>query len=192
MTATLSPQVAWDLFPSSLRRVSITDELLAELVKPPTLTPDPRRAPPVPEVAHTDESTHSLIDVDSPHVSSVPSDFESQSIKTETQADRVEREIQDLERQAQEKFRQDREKAKAKGRKAGARIRDNAGNPVVIGNAVTIGALGAVLGFGAYKKYTAGQLNWKMAGAWAGVVGLFGVADYYVSKFLFEKYPPKK
>ncbi|EKG14351.1 hypothetical protein MPH_08473 [Macrophomina phaseolina MS6] len=192
MAATLSPQVAWDLFPSSLRRVSITEELLAELVKPPTLTPEPRRAPPVPEVAHTDESTHSLIDVDSPHVSSVPSDFESQSIKTETQADRVEREIDALERKAQEKFRQDNQKAKAKGRKAGAAIRENAGNPVVIGNAVTVGALGAVLGFGAYKKYNAGQLNWKLAGAWAGVVGLFGVADYYVSKYLLEKYPTKK
>lgn len=180
MAATLSPQVAWDLFPSSLRRISITDELLAELVQPRPLTPEPSRAPPVPEVAHTDESTHSLIDVDSPHISSVPSDFESQTIKTETQADRIEREIDQLQRQAAEKLKKDR--AKAKGRRAGQSIRDNAANPVVLGNVVTIGALGAVLGLGAYKKYNAGQLNWKLAGAWAGVVGLFGVADYYVSK----------
>lgn len=182
MAATLSPHFAWDLYPSSLRRVSMTEELLEELLALPTLTPAPSRAPPVPELAHTDESTHSLIDVDSPHISSVPSDYESQSIKTDTQADRVEREIKDLEHKAHEKFRADRDKAKAKGRKAGTRIRDNAGNPVVIGNAVTIGALGAVLGIGAYKKYNAGQLNWKLAGAWAGVVGLFGVADYYVSQ----------
>ncbi|KAL1640475.1 hypothetical protein SLS58_006975 [Diplodia intermedia] len=191
MAATLSPQVAWDLFPSSLRRISITDELLAELVQPPTLTPESRRAPPVPQVAHTDESTQSLIDVDSPHISSVPSDFESQTIKTDTQADRVEREIDALQRQATEKLKKDMH-AKHKGRKAGQSIRDNAGNPVVLGNFVTIGALGAVLGLGAYKKYNAGQLNWKVAGAWAGVVGLFGVADYYVSKYLFEKYPTKK
>ena len=52
-----------------------------------------RRAPPVAELEHTDDSTHSLIDVDSPHISSVPSDFETQSIKTDTQADRLEREV---------------------------------------------------------------------------------------------------
>ena len=51
------------------------------------------RAPPVPEIEHTEDSTVSLIDVDSPHVSSVPSDFDVQSIKTDTQADRIEREV---------------------------------------------------------------------------------------------------
>ena len=36
----------------------------------------------MPQVEHTEDSTASLIDVDSPHVSSVPSDFDSQEIKT--------------------------------------------------------------------------------------------------------------
>jgi len=60
-------------------------------------------------------------------------------------------------------------------------VQENSDNPVFIGNAVTITALGGLLGFGAYKKYTAGELTWKVAGLWAGAVGLFGVADYFVS-----------
>lgn len=36
--------------------------------------------------------------------------------------------------------------------------------------------------FGAYRQHQDGRLNWKVAGAWAGVVGLFGAADYYVSQ----------
>jgi hypothetical protein len=53
---------------------------------------------------------------------------------------------------------------------------------VVLGNAVVVGVLGTVLGVGAYRKYAAGELSWKVVGAWAGVVGLFAGADYYVSQ----------
>ncbi|KAF2089743.1 hypothetical protein K490DRAFT_37860 [Saccharata proteae CBS 121410] len=137
-------------------------------------------------IEHTDDSTHSLIDVDTPHVSSVNSDFESQYIKTETQAERLELEAADREREAEQKARAEKEKAKAKASKAGRRMRENADNPVVIGNAVTVGILGAALGVGAYRKYTAGQLTWKVAGAWAGVVGLFAVGDYYVSQYVLS------
>ena len=35
--------------------------------------------------------------------------------------------------------------------------------------------------YGAYQKYSKGELSWKLVGAWAGVVGLFATADYYVS-----------
>lgn len=36
--------------------------------------------------------------------------------------------------------------------------------------------------FGAYQKYSMGQLTWKIAGAWAGLVGLFATADYFASQ----------
>jgi hypothetical protein len=36
--------------------------------------------------------------------------------------------------------------------------------------------------YGAYKKYSAGELNWKVAGIWAGIIGLFAVGDYYLSQ----------
>lgn len=45
---------------------------------------------------------------------------------------------------------------------------------------------------GAYKKHQEGQLDWKLAGSVAGVVGVLGVADYFGSQWLLEnKYPPK-
>ncbi|KAF2472883.1 uncharacterized protein BDR25DRAFT_302481 [Lindgomyces ingoldianus] len=139
---------------------------------------------------HTDSSVHSLIDVDSPHISSVPSDFESQSVKTDTQAERIELEQRAEEATAEAKS--VKEKAKAKAGRGGRYAKENARNPVLIGNAVAVGVLGTMLGLGAYKKWVREELSWKVFGAWAGVVGLFGVADYYVSQYLFQKYPPKK
>lgn len=148
----------------------------------------------MPEVERTEDSTHSLIDVDSPHISSVPSDFDVQSVKTDTQAERQEREAEDAERQEQQQQQQQKsaeakkkaaaakEKAKKEAGIAGKRVRDNAGNPVVLGNAIVVGILGTVLGVKAYQTYAKGQLSWGVVGAWVGVVGVFATADYYVSK----------
>jgi len=164
--------------------------------KGPHQSPEEARAPPVPEIERTEDSTSSLIDVDSPHISSVPSDYESQSVKTDTQAERIEHEKEDEARQAaadaKKKAVEAKDKAKAKASRASSRMKENADNPVVVGNALVVGILGTALGIGAYRKYTAGELSWKVAGAWAGVVGLFAGADYYVSQYLFKKYPTKK
>lgn len=51
-----------------------------------------------------------------------------------------------------------------------------------IGNAIAVVGLSAGLGFGAYRKYAAGELTWKVVGAWAGVVGLFAAGDFYLSQ----------
>lgn len=158
--------------------------------KGPKQSPEEARAPALPTVEKSDDSVASLIDVDSPHVSSVPSDFESQPIKTETQAERIDREAEA--REAREKAQEAAEKAKAKASRGGQYARANSDNPVVLGNALTVGILGTALGVGAYRKYVRDELSWKVVGAWAGVVGLFGVADYYVSQYFFKKYPPKK
>lgn len=155
--------------------------------KGPQQSPEEARAPVIPQVERTDDSVQSLVDVDSPHVSSVPSDFESQSVKTDTQAERIERE-----EKAKQAAKEAKEKAAAKARRGKVLARENANNPVVLGNALTVGILGTVLGVGAYRKWTREELSWKVVGAWAGVVGLFGVADYYVSQYFFKKYPPKK
>jgi hypothetical protein len=60
-------------------------------------------------------------------------------------------------------------------------LQANSDNPVYIGNAVAVVALSAGLGFGAYRKYAAGELTWKVVGAWTAVVGLFATADVYLS-----------
>ncbi|GAB7337330.1 hypothetical protein MBLNU457_g2686t1 [Dothideomycetes sp. NU457] len=148
-----------------------------------------------------DEHPHNLIDVDSPHISEVPSDYKQQEYQTETQAERhrLEEEAKEKRKEAEKKAEEvkrqagiEKEKAKEQAQKAEKVAKDNSDNPVVIGNAVTIAALGGLLGFGAYRKYTAGELTWKVAGLWAGAVGLFGVADYFVSSYFFKKYPAKR
>jgi len=169
--------------------------------KGPKQTPEEKRAPAPPEVLHTDSpSTSSLVDVDSESVHTVPSDFKEHDVKTDTQAARLEREAEQFEAQAEEKakkakkeFAEKEKAAKEKAKKAEAKLEKNSDNPVFIGNAVAVVALSAGLGFGAYRKYAAGELTWKVVAAWTGVVGLFAAGDYYLSQYLFKnKYPPKQ
>ena len=132
-----------------------------------------RRAPPLPQVKHDILSTASLIDVDSPHVSSVPSDY---SGETSTQAERQEREAEEAEREAKakfeevsnatkekthkgkevagEKYQKGKEVASEKGKQAKAKTEKkrreldrNKDNPVVVGNMVLIGLGSAALGY---------------------------------------------
>jgi hypothetical protein len=53
---------------------------------------------------------------------------------------------------------------------------------VVLGNALVVGIGGATLGWFAYKKYTANEFSWKLFGGLAAAVGVFAVADVYVSQ----------
>jgi ATP-dependent 26S proteasome regulatory subunit len=134
-------------------------------------------------------STSSLIDVDTESVHTVPSDFKSQKIQTETQQERIEHEAEAVEARLKEaadkaskEFSKKEKEAKAKAKKAANKLDANSDNPVVIGNAVAVVALSAGLGFGAYRKYAAGELTWKVVGIWTGVVGLFAAGDYYLSQ----------
>jgi hypothetical protein len=144
-----------------------------------------KRAPAPPQINPTDSpSTSSLIDVDTPSVHTVSSDFSSQPVQTETQYTRLEHEAEAVEARAREvahKFAEEEKKAAANARKGVRKLGANGDNPVAVGNAIAVVALSAGLGFGAYRKYAAGELTWKVAGAWTGVVGLFVAADYYLS-----------
>ncbi|KAI4110026.1 MAG: hypothetical protein L6R37_000159 [Teloschistes peruensis] len=199
------------------------------------------RAPAPPSIEHTESSASSLVDVDSPHISSVPSDFESQATQTRTQADRMAHEAEDKARETSNKasqktketaaeadqkaseasskasgkakefseyaseksdelskgasdkydkakksaarnYKEGKEEAKEKGNEL-SRNRDN---PVVIGNAVMIGAGVAALGVMGYQKHVKGELSLQVAGITAAAVGAFAIADYYVSQWLFE------
>ncbi|KAE8408945.1 hypothetical protein BDV37DRAFT_137955 [Aspergillus pseudonomiae] len=123
------------------------------------------------------ESTASLVDVDSQHVTVVDSNFLDQDIKTTTQAERVEREESEENKKAKEE-----RKAKAKAKAKASGICRNSDNPVYIGNAVLLSLVGAGLGFGAYRKHVEGKLSWELIGLWSGAVGAFGAVDYFVSK----------
>lgn len=84
--------------------------------------------------------------------------------------------------EAKEKAKEVGAEAKDRAQRAGHDLNENRDNPVVVGNAVVIAAAGAALGFGAYRKYAAGELTWKVVGAWAGIVGLFAAGDFYFSQ----------
>ncbi len=110
-------------------------------------------------------------------------------MQTDTQAQRLEREAKEAEakaeaeiERAEKEFHKKEKEAKAKAKKIEGKIERNSDNPVFIGNAIAVVALSAGLGFGAYRKYAAGELTWKVVGAWMGVVGLFAAGDYYLSQ----------
>ena len=138
----------------------------------------------MPELEHTDGSETSLVDVDSEHVSTVPSDFTTQSIQTSTQAERVQHEEEEKERTRREKAHRAKEEAKAKVKKAKAIAKENAGNPVIIGNVVLTVLLAGGLGYGAYVKHRAGELTWKVAAIGFGIAGAFAAGDYFLSSFV--------
>lgn len=80
------------------------------------------------------------------------------------------------------KAKKEGKEAKEKAKKAGGYVDRNSDNPVFIANAVAVVGLSLGLGFGAYRKYAAGELSWKVVGAWTSVVGLFAAGDYYFSQ----------
>ncbi|KAJ9608709.1 hypothetical protein H2200_006480 [Cladophialophora chaetospira] len=161
------------------------------------------RAPPVPSLEPSESESASLVDVDSPHVSSVNSDYREQAVKTDTQAERLEHEAEDRARDTAKEVSRNAESAKKKAATKGKQIKDelkkdgnklneNRDNPVVVGNALIWGIATVAIGYGAYQKHSEGKLDWQLAGTVAGAVGAFAVADYFGSKWLLEnKYPPK-
>ena len=72
--------------------------------------------------------------------------------------------------------------AKGEAKSAGQDLSENRDNPVVIANGVIIVAGSAALGYGAYTKHQAGQLDWQLAATWAAAVGALAVGDYYLSQ----------
>jgi hypothetical protein len=134
-----------------------------------------------------------VVDVDSPHISSIKSDVEEQATKTQTQAIRKEHEAEDKVREygqrASEAANDAKKKAASKGKEAkekakagGRKLQDNQDNPVFVGNAVVLVVGTVALAAGAYQKHKEGKLDWQLAGTVAGLVGVFGVADYFASK----------
>lgn len=141
----------------------------------------------MPQVEHTTDDPHPLIDVDSDHISTVPSDYNSQYIKTDTQETRLEQESEVAERraeQAKQKAEQKARQAKSKGNELLGQAKANSSNPVVIGNVVVIGALAAVFGSRAYQRYQREGFGWEFFGLTAGIAVAFGAADYFVSRYV--------
>jgi len=158
----------------------------------PSQSEEEARANPVDEVIPTESSVGSLVDVDS-GVSVVSSEFLEQEVKTETQATRMEHERDDQAAKdvavEEEAIAHEQEEKAKKGKKQGANPYTQ--NPIIIINAVSIASASVLLMAGAYKKRQAGTLSWKLVGLWTAGLAAFGAADYFVSSYLFNKYPLK-
>merc|ERR1712000_420668 len=85
----------------------------------------PKQSPEeAPALEPSESESASLIDVDSPHVSSVKSDFQEQEVKTETQAERLEREAEDKARAEAQKASEAAEGAKKKAATKSKEVKD--------------------------------------------------------------------
>jgi len=160
--------------------------------KGPKQSPEEAAAPQPPQVNPTTaSSTASLIDVDTPSVHTVPSDYESQEIKTETQAARVERE-EEAQEEAEARARAEADLAKKKARGAAAKVRraegwlakqfesvsqGGSGGALALANIAAVVGLSGWLGFKAWGLYDRGRLGWKEAGIGLGVLGAVGALE---------------
>lgn len=165
----------------------------AAAAKGPKQSAEEKRAPLMPELEkHESPPSSSLVDVESqPSVQTITSEELSASLedaRAETEAA-----AKSATDKARDKLEPKKKEGREKARKAKDILEANSDNPVVVANAVAVLALGGALGFGAYRKYEAGELSLKIVATWSGVVGVVALGDYFLSRYLFNtRYPPKK
>ncbi|KAK4142240.1 uncharacterized protein C8A04DRAFT_30200 [Dichotomopilus funicola] len=175
--------------------------------KGPKQSPEEAAAPQPPQIDPTTaSSTASLIDVDTPSVHTVPSDFESQEIQTETQAARIEREEEQQARD-EEAARERAEQELAAKKKAAASKASQArgwltkqfqtvseggsAGAIAVANIVAVVGLSGWLGFKAWGLYDRGRFGWKEAGIGLGVIGAVGAVEGVFANY-FSKAKGKK
>ena len=137
----------------------------------------------------TSASTSSLVDVDTPSVRTVPSDFGEQDVQTETQAARREREreqkeAEDLANKARAEADLAKKKARNKARKADTwltkkfeELSDGSSGALVAANVIGLVGLSGWLGFKAWGLYDNGRLTWKSVGLGLGILGAVGAVE---------------
>jgi len=165
--------------------------------KGPKQTPQEAAAPQPPQVVtSTSASTSSLVDVDTPSVRTVPSNFDEQEVQTETQAARREREkkeAEDLANKARAEADLAKKKARNKARKADTwltkkfeELSDGSSGALVAVNAVGLVALSGWLGFKAWGLYDNGRLTWKSVGLGLGILGAVGAVEGVFGGYLYK------
>ncbi|CAP61152.1 uncharacterized protein PODANS_3_1130 [Podospora anserina S mat+] len=167
--------------------------------KGPKQTPEEAAAPQPPQVVVDDStSTSSLIDVDTPSVRTVPSDFAEQEVKTDTQAARIEREEAEKKARAKaETLRAEadlaKKKAKSKAKKADTwltkrfeNMGDGPAGALAVANLIAVIGLSGWLGFKAWNSYERGRLSWKDVGLGLGLIGAVGAVEGAFTNYLYK------
>ncbi|KAI0846732.1 glycoside hydrolase family 13 protein [Daldinia vernicosa] len=158
----------------------------------PRQTPEEAAAPQPPEIISSESaSTASLVDVDTPSVRTVPSDFGEQEIQTETQATR--QELEDAAERARAEAHLAKKKGSGKARRADsiltqwfANLSDGASTALVVSNLAAVVGLSAYLGFKAWGLYEHGRLGWKSVGIGAGIVTGVGLIEGILGGYLYR------
>ncbi|XDG09766.1 hypothetical protein ABKA04_009381 [Annulohypoxylon sp. FPYF3050] len=158
----------------------------------PKQTPEEAAAPQPPEVVSSETaSTASLVDVDTPSVRTVPSDFMEQDVKTETQATR--QELEDAAERARAEAHLAKKKGSGRASKADsiltewfADLSDNATTALVVSNLTAVIGLSAYLGYKAWGLYERGRLGWKPIGLGVGILGGVGLIEGVLGRYLYK------
>ncbi|OTA63357.1 hypothetical protein K449DRAFT_381856 [Hypoxylon sp. EC38] len=156
----------------------------------PKQTPEEAAAPQPPEVISSESaSTASLVDVDTPSVRTVPSDFMEQDVKTETQAAR--QELEDAAERARAEAHLAKKKGAGKARKADniltkwfSELSDGASTALVVSNLTAVIGLSTYLGYKAWGLYEHGRLGWKNIGIGAGILAGVGLIEGIFGTYL--------
>ncbi|KAI0007652.1 hypothetical protein F4779DRAFT_590825 [Xylariaceae sp. FL0662B] len=149
----------------------------------PKQSPQEAAAPQPPSIQTSETaSTGSLIDVDTPSVRTVPSDFQEQEVKTETQAARQEREDEAQRARAEADLAKKKGSGKVKRAddvltKWFAELSDNATAAIAVTNIAALVGVGSFVGYKAWALYDRGSLGWKHIGVGAGVLAGLGIVE---------------
>ena len=153
--------------------------------------------PPQVDLSESTASTSSLVDVDTPSVRTVPSDYDDQSIQTDTQATRLNLEAEAAAEEAAARARAEsdlakKKKAHNKKHAAADKVRraegwlvrhlesiteGGAAGAVAAVNLFAVVGLSGWLGYRAWGLYDRGRLGVKEVGLGLGVLGLVGALE---------------
>ncbi|KAH8199231.1 hypothetical protein TruAng_006571 [Truncatella angustata] len=202
------PNELWASFPIACTRCRLGDETTRTLVRPPLhsinmsyaavaasgpkQTPEEAAAPPPVEIEHSESaSTASLIDVDTPSVHTVPSDFSEQEVQTSTQQSRIEHEHEEESARAEADLA--KKKAAAKVKKADnvltkwfGSLSDGESSALVISNLVGVIGLSGFLGYKAWDLHERGRLGWKNIGLGVGVLAAVGAIQGVFGGYFYK------
>lgn len=156
----------------------------------PEQTVEEKCAPIPQEIENQEPVTQVLsVDVDTNSVHTVPAEFKSQTIPTENLENRVvdkhdsEEKYNQVKQEGSEKFSESQEKKATTQKKENiSHVNSKARDYVSLFNTIAAVAMCSGLSFGGYRKYIAGELNWKLVGVWTGIVGAFAITNFNLSR----------
>lgn len=124
----------------------------------------------------------SLVDVDTPHIHSVSSDFPDQSIQTDTQAARLDREV--------EAALAANRKNQSRSHRTSQAVKSSVNDPVTLVSALSTFTLATAFGFGAYRQSQkpGGFGGWVGVLGWVAGAGVAGAATFFGNKLFADKY----